>query len=155
MMMKARLLTYVGLALIVCGCAAKQARLGDQPASDVTGVWDGTTRVLACETTGSGRCEALNKVRFWLDQRVSRITGRYECRYGNFECRHGGADSDGYVQWGDIHGSGVRLDVLLPSDLSSCLYNGKVSADRISGTYQCYEGGAIIEQGTWQMVRRT
>jgi hypothetical protein len=154
-MRNARLLSYVALAFIFCGCAATQAPREDQPANDVTGVWDGTTRVLACETTGSGRCEALNKVRFWLDQRASRITGRYECRYGNFECRHGGADSDGYVQWGDIHGSEVRLDVLLPSDLSSCLFNGKVSAASISGTYQCYEGGAIIEQGMWQMARST
>ena len=62
---------------------------------------------------------------------------------------------DGYVQWGDIHASEIRVDVLFPSDLSSCLYAGDVSLDRIVGTYQCYEGGGILEQGTWRMVRKT
>jgi hypothetical protein len=46
------------------------------------------------------------------------------------------------------------VDVLFPSDLSSCLFNGDVSADTIAGTYRCYEGGALIEQGTWRMNRK-
>jgi hypothetical protein len=121
----------------------------------VTGDWHGITQVLACDTEGSGRCNAINKVKFSLAQRDSRISGRYSCSYGNFECRHGGADSDGYVQWGDIRGSGARVDVLFPSDLSSCLFSGDVSADTIAGTYRCYEGGALIEQGTWRMKRNT
>jgi hypothetical protein len=111
------------------------------------------TQVQACHTEGSGRCQAVNLVRFLLIQRGSRISGKYSCSYGSFECRHGGSDSDGRVQWGDIRGSEVRLDVLLPSDLSSCLYIGRIAGETIIGTYRCYEGGGLIEQGMWRMKR--
>lgn len=111
------------------------------------------TQVLACDTVGSGRCQAVNIVNFSLYQRGSQLSGKYNCSYGSFECRHGGADSDGYVHWGDMRGSEVRLDVLLPSDLSSCLYNGDVAGDKIAGMYRCYAGGALIEQGTWRMSK--
>jgi hypothetical protein len=150
-----RLFVVFAASFILFGCTARANRppLVDGPTSDISGDWQGITRVLACQTQGSGRCEAVNRVRFSLIQSGAHIRGEYRCAYGNFECRHGGTDTDGYVQWGDIRGSEVRLDVLLPSDLSSCLYNGNVTAREIVGTYQCYEGGGIIEQGTWQMVR--
>jgi hypothetical protein len=140
----------------VCGCAANanQAALLSRPA-EVTGDWQGVTRVRDCQTQDSGRGSAFNLVKFSLVQRGSRINGRYACSYGNFECRHEDVDSEGYVQWGDITGSAVRMDVLFPADLSSCLYNGSVSADRIAGTYRCYAGGAVMEQGIWQMARKT
>jgi hypothetical protein len=147
----------ISASFIVCGCAsnANQSALLNLPATDVTGEWRGITQVRACETQDSGRCNAFNIVKFSLVQRSSRISGKYACSYGNFECRHDGVDSEGYVQWGDIKGSAVRLDVLLPGDLSSCLYNGRVSADRIVGSYRCYAGGGIMEQGTWQITRKT
>jgi hypothetical protein len=144
------------IAAFLCGCGAQvnQPQFSNQPAPDVTGDWQGMTQVLACDTVGSGRCQAINLVRFSLVQRGSQLSGKYGCSYGSFECRHGGADSDGYVQWGDIRGSEVRLDVLLPSDLSSCLYNGDVAGETAVGMYRCYAGGALIEQGTWRISRK-
>ena len=146
------LLLVVAASFILCGCAARgnQPEFPNQPARDVTGNWHGITQVLACDTEGSGRCNAVNRVKFSLVQRDSRISGKYSCSYGNFESRHGGPDSDGYVQWGDTRGSAAHVDVLLPSDLSSCLFSWDVSADTIAGTDRCYEGGALIEQGTWR-----
>jgi hypothetical protein len=146
---------YALLPILLCACVSMRAVPQGPSDINVTGIWDGTTQVLACDSAGSGRCNAVNKVVFSLQQRASRIAGGYHCSYGNFECRHEGIDTDGYVQWGDMHSSRVRLDVLLPTDLSSCIYNGNVSHNTIVGTYQCYEGGALVEQGTWRTVRKT
>jgi hypothetical protein len=147
----------ISASFIVCGCAvnANQPALLNPPATDVGGDWQGITRVRAYQTQYSGRCSASNIVKFSPVQQGSRISGKYSCFHSNFECRYGGADSEGYVQWGDINGSAVRIDVLLPSDLSSCLYIGHVPADRIAGTYRCYEGGGVMEQGIWQMARKS
>jgi hypothetical protein len=148
-----KVVSYALLPVLLCACVSMRAVPQGPSDVNVTGIWDGTTQVLACDSAGSGRCDALNKVVFSLQQHGSRIAGRYHCSYGNFECRHEGIDTDGYVQWGDMHASAVRFNVLLPTDLSSCIYNGNVSLNTIAGTYQCYEGGGLIEQGTWRTVR--
>ena len=40
------------------------------------------------------------------------------------------------------------------SGLSNCYYNGMVvSASAMHVTYMCYNGGALVEEGTWNVKR--
>jgi hypothetical protein len=34
-----------------------------------------------------------------------------------------------------------------------CIYNGHLANSGIGGGYECLSGGALMEQGTWQMER--
>jgi hypothetical protein len=38
-------------------------------------------------------------------------------------------------------------------DQLTCIYNGKIANYDIGGGYECLAGGALMEQGTWQMKR--
>jgi hypothetical protein len=53
-----------------------------------------------------------------------------------------------------VSGRDVTIRVVLPGDLSSCLYNGSgYSSNELRGTYRCYQGGGLVEVGIWQVRR--
>jgi len=54
---------------------------------------------------------------------------------------------------GWVSGRNVTLRVMLPGDLSSCLYNGLDSSTEIRGGYRCYQGGGLVEVGQWRVRR--
>jgi hypothetical protein len=120
-------------------------------ATNVTGNWSGTTRVTPpC----SQRCDALNNITFRFDQQGNKIKGKYTCAYGNRTCRNGGADSTGKIVSGHISGSRLRFSVVLPADASNCDYSCiLMSATTARGAYSCYQGGQIVEQGSWDVQR--
>ncbi len=121
---------------------------------DVTGLWSGTTRVTPPCSFSSGRCNAVNNVTFTLRLKGDRVKGKFTCAYGNLICRNGGADNTGKVVSGRISGNQIRLSVVLPADVSNCYYNGMfTSPNAIHGSYMCYEGGELLEEGVFDVKR--
>ena len=127
------------------------ARPSYAQATDVTGNWSGTTRVTPpC----SQRCDAVNNITFGFDQQGDTIKGKYTCAYGNKICRNGGADNTGKIVSGRISGKQLRFSVVLPADASNCDYNCILtSATTARGAYSCYQGGELVEQGSWDVKR--
>jgi len=124
------------------------------PATNVSGLWSGTTLVTPCDFASSGRCNAQNKITLTLAQQDNRITGNYTCSTGTMICRNGGADNTGNVQWGRISGNQIRLSLSIPADVSNCNYNGMLtSATRMHGSYMCFNGASLVEEGTWDVKR--
>jgi hypothetical protein len=143
----ARIIT---LLLSVVAVYVTKAPAGAQT-TNVSGLWSGTTLVTPCYFSG-GRCNAQNKITLKLTQQNNRITGSYACAFGTMICRHGGADDTGKVISGRIFDNQVRLSVLIPADVSNCYYNGMLtSATTMHGTYMCFNGGDLVEEGMWDV----
>jgi hypothetical protein len=121
-------------------------------ATNVSGLWSGTTLVTPCAFASSGRCNAQNKITLKLTEQNSQITGSYTCATGTMVCRNGGADNTGNVQWGRISGNQLRLSLIMPADGSNCYYNGMLtSPSTMHGTYMCFNGASLVEEGTWDV----
>jgi hypothetical protein len=122
--------------------------------TNVAGYWSGTTRVMPCTFSPQGRCNAVNNITFTFTQRGGRIRGKFTCAYGNLNCRNGGSDDTGKIVSGRISGKEIRLSVLIPADVSNCYYVGRLTSDAaIHGTYSCYQGGGLREEGIWDVTR--
>ncbi|HEY2104564.1 MAG TPA: hypothetical protein VGH29_02185 [Candidatus Binataceae bacterium] len=140
---------FLTLAAIFSAAGAARAQT-----PDVAGLWSGTTRVTPPCSFSSGRCNAVNNVTFTLRLKGDRIKGKFTCAYGNLICRNGGADNTGKVVSGRQSGNQIRLSVVLPADVSNCYYNGMfTSADAIRGSYMCYQGGELLEEGVFDLKR--
>jgi hypothetical protein len=125
------------------------------PTSELGGMWTGTTRVMPCDVAVQ-RCNAINDVTFNLSQYGSQVVGNYACAAGNMDCRHGGADSSGKIAAGSVSGNQINLAVKVPADLSDCYYNGTATpSGQADGVYVCYIGGRMIEEGVWNVTRRS
>jgi hypothetical protein len=123
-------------------------------ATNVSGNWSGTTRVMPPCNFSSGRCNAVNKITFKFVQHGDRIKGKYTCAYGNLICRNGGADNTGKIVSGRLAENQIRLSLVIPSDVSNCYYNGALtSATTARGGYACYNGGDLVEEGVWDISR--
>jgi hypothetical protein len=151
------ILLLVALALICCQFQAC-TRLQSSPQSalfpaGIEGLWSGTS-VASCEKlmTEFGRCNAQQKITFNIVRNDSKYVGTYSCAYGNMVCRNG--NDLGKIVGVTMTGSDLtRLRVELP-DGSSCLFSGTFQKEKVIGTYQCYGGASIIEQGSWQASRQ-
>jgi len=142
-------LEVFSLTLATIHCAGNSASV---QAVNVTALWTGTTRVTPPCTSSSGRCNAVNNITLYFKQQGGRIKGKYTCAYGNLNCRNGDADNTGKIVSGRISGSEVRLSVVVPANLSSCYYNGRLaSPSTIHGTYFCYQGGDLAKEGMWDV----
>jgi hypothetical protein len=126
-----------------------------QPAGDFTGLWKGTIRVFPCRPgLERGRCNAVNNITFTIIQDGSKISGHYTCSIGNYICRNGNADKTGKIVSGDADGRNIRFNVMIPDDVSSCRYNGiSLAPGQMRGSYTCYQGGSIAEQGSFNVTR--
>jgi hypothetical protein len=121
-------------------------------AANVSRLWSGTTLVTPCAFALSGRCNAENKITLKLTDQNNQITGNYTCAYGTMVCRNGGADNTGTIAQGRVSGDQMRLNLMIPADGSNCYCNGILrSAAKIHGTYMCFNGGALVEEGTWDV----
>ncbi len=145
------------LEMVGCGAGPAQKQLVAQtgPAVNLGGVWEGETRVIPCFPmyTPMGRCNAVNRITFMIRQDGSSIRGDYTCAIGTAVCRDANKTTTGEIVTGSVRGTTISMRVLLPADLSSCIYNGEVSFARINGSYRCYQGGGLNEQGMWQVSR--
>jgi hypothetical protein len=154
---KVRFCTGILLAtlLSLTACSARATPM-EKPAIDLSGMWQGEIRVLPCSPgmpAEIGRCDAVNRITFSLHQSDSAVTGDYRCAIGTTVCRSANTTERGTLIDGSVSGRNVTLRVMLPGDVSSCLYNGLDSATQIGGSYRCYQGGGLVETGQW-LVRR-
>jgi hypothetical protein len=136
--------------LIVAGCAASLAL--QRPTFDMTGVWKGQLRVLPCYPSYEvGRCGAVNNITFNLHQTGNKLSGDYSCQFGTYICRDANKTDRGTIMYGWLSGRTVTLRVMIPGDVSSCLFTGRASEEQVVGGYACYQGGALVEIGDWQV----
>jgi hypothetical protein len=129
-----------------------QAALSDNAESGFAGVWQGTT-LASCAAFAylPSRCNAEQKVTITLLQGANTsFTGRYTCAYGNMDCYH--ANTTGKVIDVTITGARISVRVMMP-DATSCIYTGINVNQTINGGYTCYQGGGLIEEGSWQARR--
>lgn len=144
----------IAAAILFSGCALPRAFQPRTPALDVSGVWEGASKVTPCGfTQQESFCGAVNRITLALVQSESEITGNYRCDYGNGICRDSDLDRAGYISRGLISGQTVSMRVMIPADVSSCMFFGHFTAERASGSYSCYAGGSIVEAGVWEAAR--
>ena len=140
------------LVLLTCVAISYAGGSAWAQAPNLNGYWSGTTRVTPPCAFSSGRCNAVNKITFRFAQSGGRIKGKYTCAYGNLICRNGGADNTGKIVSGKVAGNEIRLSVVVPSDVSNCYYNGRLtSPTTIHGGYSCYQGGELLEEGIFDV----
>lgn len=143
----------------VRGCATAApppaAAVAGAPGVNLSGVWRGQSILIPCGWAAHSEsiCNAMNVITFTLTQSGSEVSGRYACFFGNYICRHDGVDDAGYIASGHVDGHHLLMRVMIPADVSSCMFYGIFSAKRISGRYSCYEGGSIVEEGDWRVAR--
>jgi hypothetical protein len=139
-------------ALIIPACVVTQTA-AEKPAVDVSGHWEGATRVTPCVSFDRGRCNAYNPITFDWRMTPDGLRGDYHCAVGNMVCRDADRTKYGSVVSGRVSGSNINFRLMLPGDLSSCLFYGTVTEEQAAGTYNCYQGGALVEFGAWQVKR--
>jgi hypothetical protein len=139
----------IGFVLIQsCSAASFQ---GENPALDVTGKWQGDTVTTCGEMLlEQGRCNAVERITFTLFQDGSDVSGVYTCAYGTMICRN--MNEHGRVVSSSLNGALGRLRVILP-DGSSCIFNGTFQSQSVVGGFGCYQGGGLLERGSWQAAR--
>ena len=144
------------LMLVIAGCTTSTPVM-EPPAFNLTGVWQGETRVIPCgfPFSAAERCNAVNRITFAIRQDGAELHGDYTCGIGNAVCRDANRTTNGTIVHGSVSGNTLAMRVFLPGDLSSCMYNGQVlSATEARGGYRCYQGGGLVEQGLWNVSRQ-
>ena len=150
---------YIAMTFAIAGCAAGSAQMQSAPrtapAFNLSGVWEGETRVIPCLTfnTPMGRCNAVNRITFVIRQEGSTVSGDYKCAIGTVVCRDANQTTSGEIISGTLTGSTLAMRVMISADISSCIYNGEVSSSGMNGSYRCYQGGGLQEVGMWQVSR--
>src|SRR5690242_12511828 len=120
--------------------------------SGISGVWQGTT-LATCAAFAHlpSRCNAEQKVTITLLQgQNAKFSGRYTCAYGNMDCYD--ANYTGKVIEAGVVGKRMNIRVMIP-DATSCIFTGMNVNQTVNGGYTCYQGGGLIEQGSWQARR--
>ena len=142
------------VAIVLNGCALSRASPPQLPGLDVSGVWEGTSIVTPCGFFhAESICNAVNRITLVLFRSGGGVTGSYRCDYGNYICRHGNMDRAGYIATGSINGSRMSIRVMIPADVSSCMFYGRFTPERANGGYTCYAGGGVVEVGIWEAAR--
>ena len=132
--------------------SAAEATSGGDADSGFAGVWQGTT-LASCAAFAHlpSRCDAEQVVTITLlEGPDAKYTGRYTCAYGNMDCYH--ANETGKVIDVTIARARMSVRVLMP-DATSCIYTGINVNQTINGGYTCYQGGGLIEEGSWRARR--
>jgi hypothetical protein len=131
---------------------AAQTASGSDAETGVAGVWQGTT-LASCAAFAHlpSRCNAEQNVTITLLQGPdAKFTGRYSCAYGNMDCYD--ANYTGKVIEVSNDGPRMTIRVIMP-DATSCIFTGIDVNQSVNGGYTCYQGGGLIEQGSWRARR--
>ncbi len=134
-----------------CASAGEAAALPKkQVHSGVVGVWEGTSLAI-CPGSLPSRCNAEQKITLTLvGGERSQLGGFYKCAFGNSNCYN--MNETGKIIAASVTGPMLRLRVLMP-DGTSCMFNGRLAGDSVTGGYSCYTGGSLLERGSWQAKR--
>jgi hypothetical protein len=165
------IILYAALSALTLGCSSGSSETYSAPAyssaanapaaqiassadteAGVAGVWQGTS-LASCAAFSHlpTRCNAEQKVTITLLQGPdAKFTGRYTCAYGNMDCYD--ENTTGKVIDVTLAGARMSIRVIMP-DGTSCIYTGINMNQTINGGYTCYQGGGLIEQGSWQSHR--
>jgi len=117
----------------------------------VAGLWEGTA-ITGCDSRQAERtrCHAVVNIALTMTQQGSTVGGAYKCRTGTMMCRN--LNDTGEIAYGRADKGNLSLRVVLP-DGSSCIFQSKRSGNRMEGGYICFQGGAIMERGQWEVER--
>ncbi len=139
---------YTAPATAVAPPAGTQA---DKPgANGVVGVWQGTT-LASCNTSSASRCNAQQDVTLTLIQGDKGLGGFYRCAYLTQNCYN--MNETGKIVRATLSGTQITMRVQMP-DGSSCVFTGRTPNGDVNGGYTCYNGGAILEGGSWRAHRQ-
>ena len=143
---------FLLLGLLVIEACSAAAFQPEKPTVNVTGTWRGTTTtncgVMLLE---KGRCGAVQRISFTLFQDGADVKGTYRCAVGTMVCRS--MDDSGPVVSSSVSGTLARLRVMLTTDGSSCIFDGHFQQESAGGSFFCYQGGGLVEEGQWQVAR--
>jgi hypothetical protein len=151
-----RFLSVIVLAITCMAVvgAAGRSNAKETSVPSIAHSWTGTTQVTTCGAVSSTRCNAVNNITFDFVPTGKHIKGKFTCAHGTMNCRNGGADDSGKIVSGKLSGKMLRLSVMVPADVSHCIYNGRLtSSTTIRGAYACYEGGGLVEQGAFDLTK--
>jgi hypothetical protein len=143
------------LAVVIAAAVPATTQTSAPPAG-FTGIWKGTLRVIPCLPTmrEQTRCGAVNDITFTIIEDGSQISGHYTCAIGTAICRNGNDAKTGKITSGKVSEKNIRFSVLVPSDVSNCDYTGySPEPGGMQGGYTCYQGGRLIEQGMFEVMR--
>jgi hypothetical protein len=143
------LISFAVLTMAACATTAPPA----SPPADIAGFWMGTTRT-SCESAlgiEPGRCGAINRVTFAVEQTGEKFGGVYTCQFGNYVCRN--IMDSGNIVGGKIIGQRVMLRVFFPDDGSSCIYSGMLNDGKIDGGFTCTQGAALVDKGLLRLKK--
>ena len=117
----------------------------------MAGLWEGTA-ISGCDSMQAERtrCHAVVNIALTMTEQGSTIRGSYRCRMGTMMCRQ--LNDTGEIVYGSVDKGILSLRVILP-DGSSCIFRSGRSGDRLAGGYICFQGGAIMERGQWEVER--
>jgi hypothetical protein len=115
----------------------------------LTGVWKGWS---ACRSGRWGfNCRGMRKIALTISPlSPSKMKGVYTCGAGTVSCRD--RLETGKIARMDINGRRLWLRVML-GDGSSCLFTSRLTRAWLGGGYECLEGAALVEQGSWWVER--
>jgi len=108
------------------------------PLREFAGTWRGTSF--------STYEMATVKISFRIQQSGKRFTGDYRCAPGNVICTNN-------IQRGWVHGQiAARGFTVAMEDTSWCLFfMNEFYPPAARGEYTCYEGGMVMDRGTFQL----
>ena len=148
----ALVVTAIGILVIFTLQSCTSVASGpSQPPVDINGAWEGSTSA-GCYIA-MGHCNAYRLITMSIVQNGSNLSGSYACAYGNMICL--GDMNSGTIATGRVDGSYVPdLRVQLPNGVD-CLYQGHFTGNQGEGGYMCLYGGRMLEQGSWQLKRKS
>jgi hypothetical protein len=95
-------------------------------------------------------CRAVERISFTMLRHNGTSWGFYGCAPGTTPC-YDQVDR-GEIKYVELTGRTLWLRVMR-DDHSSCLFDTIPTAERMRGTFWCFQGATLIERGSWQVER--
>jgi len=118
---------------------------------NVAGLWTGGSQAdCGTFTHEPGRCFARQEISFTLIQREARLSGFYQCSYGNQFCLR--MDERGKIRYATLTSDYIFMRVMM-DDGMDCIFQAHLHGNKMSGGYDCLQGGGELEEGIWHTER--
>jgi len=118
---------------------------------NVAGLWTGGSEAYCGAFVHEpGRCFARQQISFTLVQKQSRLSGFYQCSFGNQICLR--LDERGEIKYATLTADSILMRVMM-DDGMDCIFQAQLHGDKMNGGYDCLQGGGELEEGIWQTER--